>query len=60
MAKTVDARLDELSLQLEVHARVQGLILLLLAGYAFQRDVILEVAGACGVSPMPEPEQLGH
>jgi hypothetical protein len=60
MAKTVDARLDEISLQLEAHARVQGLILLLLAGYAFQRDVILEVAGACGVSPMPEPEQLGH
>jgi len=60
MAKSVDARLDELSLQLEAHARVQGLILLLVAGYAFDRDVILEVAGACGVVPLAEPEQRSH
>jgi hypothetical protein len=57
MAKTVDAKLDEIALQLEAHARVQGLILLLLAGYAFQRNVILDVAGACGVSPVPDHEQ---
>lgn len=56
MAKTPEAKLDEIALQLEAHARVQGLILLLLAGYAFDRDMILDVAGACGVSPTPDCE----
>lgn len=56
------ATLAELSEQLEAHARVQGLILLLLAGYAFPRTVIEEVALACGVTPVDVdiPAHGGH
>lgn len=52
--------LEELSLQIEANARVLGLILLMLAGYPFPRELLLDVAEACGVEPVEIDVPRGH
>jgi hypothetical protein len=51
-----------LSLQVQANARVLGIILLLLGGYAFPRALIEEVAEACGVccGDLDQPVARSH
>jgi len=62
VAMDPEPTLEELSLQIEANARVLGLILLLLAGYPFPREMIEEVAHACGICPpeMECPQERSH
>ena len=57
-----DVTLEELSLQVQANARVLGIILLMLGGYAFPRALIEEVAEACGVccGDLGAPAHGGH